>query len=427
MCLRAQSLLACPQQKLAGSRTGRDSTEKKMSLGPLDLPAIAGGRPIFEQRLPIVSPEGLPEDEFLEDVRRILESRQLTNARMVREFENAAATYLHVAHCVAVSSCTAGLVLTLRALGLKGEVILPSFTFHATAHSVVWNGLKPVFADCDYETFCIDPRATEAQLSLRTAAILAVHMFGNPADVRELEKIATSSNAHLICDAAHAIGSNVNGRPVGSFGTAEIFSFSPTKLLVAAEGGLIATHDATLARRLRAARNYGDAGNYDPDLVGLNARMSEFHAALAQHGLRGLGVRIERRNQIRDHYERRLEQVPGLSFQQIRAGNRSAYKDFAVLVDETTFGESRDWLFAALQCENIEVRRYFWPPVHQQTLFAPLWDQRPLRVTEQISSRVLNLPIYSSLRDEDVDKVCDAVIRAHKFATSHLKAKAQGA
>jgi dTDP-4-amino-4,6-dideoxygalactose transaminase len=386
-----------------------------MPFRTLDLPAIAGGKPLFGERLPIVSPEGLPGDEFLRDVQRILQSRQLTNAAFVREFESAAAAYLDVPHCVAVSSCTTGLVLTLRALGLQGEVILPSFTFHATAHSVVWNGLKPVFADCDPETFCIHPQAVQARITPKTAAILGVHLFGSPASVTELQDIAASGNAHLIFDAAHA------------FGTAEVFSFSPTKLLVAGEGGMIATRDAILARRLRAARNYGDAGNYDPELFGLNARMSEFHAALALRGLDGLDARIERRNQIRLHYLRRLEPVPGLRFQQIRPGNRSACKDFGVLVDENGFGSSRDWLFDALQKENIEVRRYFWPPVHRQKLFRALWDGQPLPVTEQISDRVLNLPIYSSLRDEDVDKVCDAVLRAHEFATTGRKAKAFGA
>jgi dTDP-4-amino-4,6-dideoxygalactose transaminase len=383
--------------------------------------------PAFGEWLPIVSPEGLPGDEFLRDVQRILRSRQLTNAAFVREFESAAAAYLSVPHCVAVSSCTTGLVLTLRALGLQGEVILPSFTFHATAHSVVWNGLKPVFADCDPDTFCIHPQAVQALFTPKTAAILGVHLFGNPASVMELEDIATRGKAHLIFDAAHAFGSKVDGRHIGTFGTAEVFSFSPTKLLVAGEGGLIATRDAVLARRLRAARNYGDAGNYDPELIGLNARMSEFHAALALRGLDGLDARIERRNQIRLHYLRRLEPVPGLGFQQIRPGNRSACKDFGVFVDETAFGSSREWLFDALQKENIEVRRYFWPPVHRQKLFRALWDGQPLPVTDRISDRVLNLPIYSSLRDEDVDKVCDAVLRAHEFATTRRKARAFGA
>jgi dTDP-4-amino-4,6-dideoxygalactose transaminase len=397
-----------------------------MSHRTIDLPAIAGGKPLFEKRLPIVSPEGLPGEEFLRDVKKILGSRQLTNAALVREFETAAAAYLDVPHCVAVSSCTAGMVLTLRALGLQGEVILPSFTFHATAHSVVWNSLKPVFADCDPGTFCIDPEAVRNLLTPWTTAILGVHIFGSPAHVTELEDIAASEKVHLVFDAAHAFGSKAKGRHVGNFGTAEIFSFSPTKLLVAGEGGLIATRDATLARRLRAARNYGDAGNYDPDLLGLNARMSEFHAALALRGLGGLDARVEKRNQMRHHYLRRLEQVPGLRLQQIRPGNRGASKDLAVLIDETEFGCSREWLFDALQKENIEVRRYFWPPVHRQKLFRNLWDGQPLPVTERIADRVLNLPIYSSLREEDIDKVCDAVLRVHEFAIDGRKARVFG-
>jgi dTDP-4-amino-4,6-dideoxygalactose transaminase len=398
-----------------------------MPLTSAHVPAIASRQPMFEERLPIVSPEGLPDDEFLRDVRKILRSRQLTNATFAREFEDAAAEYLNVPHCVAVSSCTAGLILTLRALDLQGEVILPSFTFHATAHSVWWNGLKPVFADCDPETFCIDPHAIKSQLAVNTAAILAVHLFGNPASMVELQTIASDLNIPLICDAAHAFGSGINGRHVGAFGAAEVFSFSPTKLVVAGEGGMITTRDARLAATLRAARNYGDSGNYDPELAGLNARMSEFHAALALRGLPSLDARIDRRNQIRLRYERRLRTIPGLSFQRIPTGNRSSCKDFAVLVDEAAFGRPRDWLFDALEKENIQVRRYFWPPVHRQKLYRGLWDRRPLPVTESISDSILNLPIYSTLTDEIVDKVCDAVLRCHEFGKKRKMSRAQRA
>ncbi len=398
-----------------------------MPLASANVPAIAGGRPTFEERLPIALPEGLPDDEFLHDIRKILRSRQLTNATFVREFEEAAAEYLNVPHCVAVSSGTAGLILTLRALDLQGEVILPSFTFHATAHSVSWNGLKPVFADCDPETFCIDPHAVRAQLSPNTAAILGVHLFGNPASIVELQTITSDLNIPLICDAAHAFGSDINGRRIGTFGTAEVFSFSPTKLLVAGEGGMVAIRDAQLAAKLRAARNYGDSGTYDPELAGLNARMSEFHAALALRGLPGLDARIERRNQIRLRYERRLRTIPGLAFQRICSGNRSSCKDFGVLVDEDAFGRPRDWLFEALEKENIQVRRYFWPPVHRQKLYRDIWDRRPLPVTESISDSILNLPIYSSLTDENVDKVCDAIQRCHEFAKKRKLSRAQRA
>jgi dTDP-4-amino-4,6-dideoxygalactose transaminase len=398
-----------------------------VSVMEANIPAIAGGRPMFGERVPIVSPEGLPGKEFLRDVRKILSSRQLTNATFVRQFEEAAEEYLAVPHCVAVSSCTAGLVLTLQALGLQGEVILPSFTFHASAHSLVWNDLKPVFADCDPETFCINPHAIKFQLSSKTAAILAVHLFGNPASIVELQTIASDASIPLIFDAAHAFGSDLNDRRVGNFGVAEIFSFSPTKLLVAAEGGMIATRDGELARKLRAARNYGDSGNYDPEAAGLNARMSEFHAALALRGLRDLDARIDRRNQVRLHYERRLRTIPGLNFQRIPPGNRSSCKDFAVLVDEAVFGKSRDWMVDALEKENIQVRRYFYPPVHRQRLYREIWDKRSLPVTESVSENILNLPIYSTLSDENVEKICDAILRCHEFARKKKLTKAHRA
>jgi dTDP-4-amino-4,6-dideoxygalactose transaminase len=398
-----------------------------VSVTEANIPAIAGGRSMFEERLPIVSPEGLPGEEFLRDVRKILSSRQLTNATFVRQFEEAAEQFLGVPHCVAVSSCTAGLVLTLQALGLEGEVILPSFTFHASAHSVLWNGLKPVFADCDPQTFCINPHAVKLQMSTKTAAILAVHLFGNPASIVELQTIASDASVPLVFDAAHAFGSDINDKRVGNFGVAEVFSFSPTKLLIAGEGGMISTRDAELAQKLRAARNYGDSGNYDPESAGLNARMSEFHAALALRGLHSVDARIDRRNQVRLHYERRLRTIPGLSFQRIPPGNRSSCKDFGVLIDEAVFGKSRDWLFDALEKENIQVRRYFYPPVHRQKLYREIWDKHPLPVTESISESILNLPIYSTISDENVEKICDAILRCHEFARKKKLTKAHRA
>jgi dTDP-4-amino-4,6-dideoxygalactose transaminase len=413
----------------AASRVVQGLTRTGIGLGTIAKSGIEASEPVgrsgraVDALLPIVSPEGIPDEQFVCYVRRILESRQLTNGTFVREFERAAASYLGVPCCVAVSSCTLGLVLTLAALDLRGEVILPSFTFHATAHAVAWNGLTPVFADCDSRTFCIDPNSVRRCITRKTAAILAVHLFGNPAGVLELEDIARTAGVPLIYDGAHAFGGKAGERHVGTFGTAEVFSFSPTKLVVAGEGGLIATRDATIAKRLRAARNYGDAGDGDPEVRGLNARMSEFHAALALGGLGGIEGRIERRNRIRCRYESRLGQIPGIRFQQICPANRSACKDFSLIVDEQQFGRDRDWLFDLLRQENIDVRRYFWPPVHRQKLYRSIWDGRPLPVTDYLSDRVVSLPIYSSLRDADLDRVCDAVLRAADFA----RAKAAGA
>jgi dTDP-4-amino-4,6-dideoxygalactose transaminase len=388
---------------------------------------IGAGRPAFRELLPIVDPEGVPGEEFLEEVRGILASKQLTNGAYVRKFEEAAAEYLGVAHCVAVSSCTAGLLLVLKSLDLRGEVILPSFTFHATAHAIVWNGLTPVFADCDAKTFCVAPEAVRAQVSSRTATILAVHLFGNPAAVEELEEIAAELEIPLIFDAAHAFGSSSNGKRVGGFGTAEVFSFSPTKLVVAGEGGLVATRDAGLAERLRAARNYGDAGNYNPEILGVNARMSEVNAAMALYGLAGLDARIERRNEIRLRYERELRDLAGIRFQEVSDGGRSTFKDFSVIVDANKFGQSRDWVVELLHRENIGARRYFSPPVHRQKLYSAMWDGRALPVTDLVSDGVVSLPIYSSLTDESVDKVCEVVRRTHGLDNAKWAKWATGA
>ncbi len=388
---------------------------------------IGTGRPAFLKLLPIVDPEGVPGEEFLEEVRGILASKQLTNGAYVRKFEEAAAEYLGVAYCVAVSSCTAGLLLVLKALDLRGEVILPSFTFHATAHAVVWNGLTPVFADCDAKTFCVAPEQVQAQASSRTAAILAVHLFGNPAAIEELEEIAAGLRIPLVFDAAHAFGSSSHGKRVGGFGTAEVFSFSPTKLVVAGEGGLVATRDARLAERLRAARNYGDAGNYDPAILGVNARMSEINAAMALHGLIGLDARIERRNKIRCRYERNLRDLAGLRFQEVSEGSRSTFKDFSVIVDEKEFGHSRDWLVELLHRENIGARKYFSPPVHRQKLYSAMWDGRALPVTDLVSDGVVSLPIYSSLTDDSVDKVCEVIRRTQRLDNAGWAKWATGA
>jgi dTDP-4-amino-4,6-dideoxygalactose transaminase len=276
---------------------------------------------------------------------------------------------------------------------------------------VVWNGLTPVFADCDAKTFCVAPQAVREQVSSRTTAILAVHLFGNPAAIEELEEIAVGLQVPLVFDAAHAFGSSSHGRRVGGFGTAEVFSFSPTKLLVAGEGGLVATRDARLAERLRAARNYGDPGNYNPEVLGVNARMSEINAAMALHGLMGLDARIERRNEIRLRYERKLRDVAGIRFQQVSEARWSTCKDFSVIVDEKEFGHSRDWLVELLHRENIGARKYFSPPVHRQKLYSGMWDGRALPVTDLVSDGVVSLPIYSSLTDESVDKVCEVIRR----------------
>jgi dTDP-4-amino-4,6-dideoxygalactose transaminase len=338
----------------------------------------------------------------------------ITNSRVVARFEAAVAERLGVRHCVAVSSCTCGLMLVFKALGVEGEVILPSFTFFATAHSALWSRLRPVFADCDPETWTICPEDAERKITSRTAAILGVHLYGNPCEIAKLSGMAARNRLKLVFDAAHAFGSEYQGRPIGQFGDAEVFSLSPTKLLVAGEGGLVTTNDAALAKRIRAGRNYGDAGNYDPELLGLNARMTEFNAALGLAGLRMVDAKVERHNLIAAEYARVLRSLRGVGFQVVRPGNVSTYKDYCVHIDAGECGISRDDLRAALMAEGIETRTYFSPAVHRQELYrafsAPV--RGSLRRTELLAEGILSLPIYYSLPLETVARVALAVKEA---------------
>ena len=242
--------------------------------------------------------------------------------------------FLDVPHCVAVSSCTVGLTLLLRALELAGEVILPSFTFYATGHALLWNNLVPVFCDSEPDSFNLDPERVEALITPRTSAILAVHVCGNPADSERLEEIARRHRLRLLFDSAHAFGSGRNGRRCGGFGDAEVFSLSPTKVFTAGEGGLITTNHPGLAATLRKGRNYGDPGTYDCDLPGLNARLTEFQGVLGLESMRQVENEILRRNQIADAFTALLDGLPGIGFQRVRPCDWSSRKDFSLLVEE---------------------------------------------------------------------------------------------
>lgn len=369
--------------------------------------------PRSEAALRFIKPTVPPIDEILQYYLPSFGEGMLTNGNVVARLEAAVAERLGVSNCVALSSCTLGLSLVLQTLGVRGEVILPSFTFFATGHAVLWNNAKPVFADCDPRSWTIDPADVEAKISERTEAILAVHLYGNPVRVNELQQIASRRGVKLIFDAAHAFGSQYKGLPVGGFGDAEIFSLSPTKLLVAGEGGLACTNDATLARMLRAARNYGDTGNYDPQVLGLNARMTEFNAALALAGLELVDSKVKRHNEIAERYTQGLAGTPGIRFQQVDENDCSTYKDFSVLVSPTEFGMSRDEIAAILLAEGIPTKRYFYPPLHRQQLFKANYAEGGslLPNAEQISEEVLSLPIYESLPDETLERIALAIRR----------------
>lgn len=395
----SRTLISTPPR--AAKRTRRIELHQ-----PLTAPDTAAA----ERMIPIAQPRLPGLDRVLPRLERLLSQPQLTNASEVRRFEDAAALALGVSDCIAVSSCTSGLMLVEKCLGLTGEVILPSFTFFASGHSLLWNGLTPVFADCERDTFNIDPGSVERRITERTSAILAVHVFGCPAALEELEHIARRRGLRLIVDGAHAMGARIHGTGVCRWGDATVFSLSPTKPLVTCEGGLIATNDPELAERLRRGRNYGKGAGYDCDILGLNARMTEMQAVLGDEGLADLEDGIRHRNDVAAAYEQVLGAVPGIRLQKIPAGHVSSRKDFALLV-EPEFGASREDVERTLAEHRVESRRYFDPPMHRQTLYERFYNpaQGVLRETDAVANRVVCLPIHSGVSIADAHWIASKI------------------
>lgn len=382
-----------------------------------DLPAILGGTPAFPEGVPFTRPTLPPWEDLAPRLEAMYRSGNLTKGPHQRRFEARMEEYLQVPHVVAVSSCTSGLMLAIQSLGLEGEVIVPSYSFMATFHALRWCRLTPVFVDCEPETLTVDVEAVRAAVTPRTVGVMAVSLFGNPPDWPALEALCEEKGLALFSDSAHGLGTLFQGRPLGGWGCFEVFSLSPTKLLPAAEGGLVATRDERIASWVRSGRDYGNPGSYDCDFAGLNARMSEFHALLGLAGVDALDSYAAHRNRVAEIYHAELAGLPGLRFQRVREGARSSYKDFPILIDPELFGIDRDHLGRALQSEGIPTRAYFFPPGHEQTAYADL-PKVHLPQTEKASRQVLCLPIASHMDLEEVRRVAWALRRIHSQASA---------
>ena len=384
--------------------------------------AILGGSPAFADGLPFVRPPLPPLEAVFERLADSYDRGILTNGPLVRELEAAAAERLGVAHVVAMSSCTIGLMLVFRVLEVDGPVLLPSFTFSASAHAVAWNGLGRRFAECDPDSFQLDLGDAKQRLADDgfggVGAILATHVFGAPCRPEAVEDLGASARVPVVFDAAHAFGSRRGDRPIGGFGVAEVFSMTPTKPVVAGEGGLVATNDAALADALRMGRDYGNPGNYDTQFVGLNGRMSELHAAVALCSLDGFDEHLARRHEMAARYRAALAGVPGVRVQAVDPGDSSTYKDFTIAIDAAVYGVDRDTLVRVLKAEGVDTRNYFDPPVHRQKAHAVQEGVgvSDLPVTDRAASQVVSLPIYPALHDATIDRVVDIVATVHTHA-----------
>jgi dTDP-4-amino-4,6-dideoxygalactose transaminase len=322
-------------------------------------------------------------------------------------------------------------MILARALGEEGEIIMPSFTFSATSHAAIWAGLRPVFADILPDTYTIDPVSAASLVNDDTVAIMGVHIYGHPCGIDELQTLADERQVRLVFDAAHAFGSRYKGRRVGTFGLAEIFSFHATKIFPVGEGGVITTDDDELAAQLRLLRVFGDPGTENTQLPGLNAKMQEFNALIGLENLKVVDQHAEHRRAIAGIVQSELAEVPGLTFQTQQPYAYSNYQNLSILVDESLFGLNRDQLFLALKPENVNARKYFYPPIHRHDAYADLPDavRAKLPVTEHISDRVLCLPIYSDMSEPLARDLCTAIkrIQTHALAIGeHLRSASGG-
>ncbi|MEV0728054.1 DegT/DnrJ/EryC1/StrS family aminotransferase [Polymorphospora sp. NPDC050346] len=379
-------------------------------------PVLLGGRPLLTQTPPLARPPLLREHgDLLAVFGDIVAGGTLTKGGHLAALEVELARFLGVAHAVAVSSCTSGLMLLMRGLSPGGAVVMPSFTFMASAHAARWNGLRPVFADIESGGFGLSASAASAAVDDRTVAILGVHVFGTPCDADALAEVAAARGVPLLLDAAPAFGAVYpDGTRVGGKGLAEVFSLSPTKPFTAGEGGIITTANEDLARELRTAREYGNPGTFDSLFVGLNARMPELSAALALHQLPGFPDLLARRLALVDRYRAALADVPGIEFPRVPPGATSTHKDLSLTIDPARFGIDRDTLVVALRAENVPTRNYFDPPVHRQTAYRQV-ASGPLPNTEARAAAVVAVPLYSGMTDDVVDRICAVVrrIQAH--------------
>lgn len=355
------------------------------------------------ERIPIAQPT-LPEiDEIIPHLEKIIKSKLLSNfSTYAQGFEDYIKNYVKNPYVRVVSSADSGLIIALKALDLPeaGEVILPSFTFASTANAVMWNKLKPVFVDVDISTFNIDPDAIAKAVTTNTVAIMPVHVFGNPCDINKIKSIAGS--IPIVYDAAHAFGAGYKGKKIGSFGTIEVFSFSGTKLVTSAEGGIMTTTDENIYERIKYIRAYGFYGDYNCKVIGINAKISELNAMLGVLTSVNIDKFIKRRNLIAKRYIDNLSSL-NVKFQVCQADLTHAYKDLCMVI------EQRDELEKFLSKNNIMTKKYFFP-IHRMDAYKEYKDLL-LPNTDYLTKHCLCLPIFSHLSDDTIDMICKKIVQ----------------
>lgn len=380
--------------------------------------ALFGGRPSFTEEITVGQVNLPPWCEFEEIFSGIFERGYYTNhGPLVSELETAIAHRLGVRHAICVTNGTIALMIAARALQLRGEVIVPAFTFPGTVQALSWAGLEPVFADVDADTHVLSTTTVAPLIGPRTSAVLGVHLWGHPCDPADLQKLCNAHGLQLFYDAAHAFGCGYNGRMIGSLGRIEAFSFHATKIISGGEGGCLTTDDDEVAVRARTIRSFHQAETFAKVGLRINGKMSEAQAAMALLSLRHFDEHCDHNRRIHNIYRRRAAAWSDIRFYDFPDGELHNHQ-YAVLELKPAAPLARDELLALLRAENVLARRYFYPGMHRLPPYADRTDTIALPVTEALCRNTLQIPLGPYVSEDMAERICDLFDLALANSTS---------
>lgn len=364
---------------------------------------------INENNKVLVTKSSMPEfEEYVEKIKSIWETKWLTNmGALHNELQDKLKEYLTVDDISLFVNGHQALELALQSLEKKGEVITTPFTFASTTHAIVRSGFTPVFCDINPLNYTIDVEKIEELINENTVAILPVHVYGNVCDIDKLEQLANKYNLKLIFDAAHAFGVRYNGKGIAEYGDMSMFSFHATKVFNTIEGGAICFKDNELKSKLNGIKNFGIRNEECVDMVGSNAKMNEFQAAMGICNLAHLDDEIEKRHKVVNRYKEKLSECEKIVINQEQENVKSNYAYFPILVQDQ---QTRDALYEYMKTNNVYTRKYFYPLTNSFECYNGRFDVNATPIAKNISERVLTLPLYADLDLEIVDYICDKII-----------------
>lgn len=364
----------------------------------------------FETKMQVTKPLLPPIEEFVDKIKGIWERDWLTNnGPLYKELEDDLKKYLKVNNATLFTNGHLALDIAIKALGLTGEVITTPFTFASTTHAIVMNNLKPVFCDINLKDLTIDVDKIEDLITDKTSAIIPVHVFGYPCNVTKIEEIAKKHNLKVIYDAAHVFGVEVNGKGIGSFGDISMFSLHATKVYNSIEGGVLTYNNEDYKKKLGMFKNFGINGKESVEVVGLNAKMNEFQAAMGLCNLKYIDDQIKKRQIIVNRYRELLSEIDGISYLEDMEGVRHNYSYFPIIINETIARINRDELCEKMQEYNIFTRKYFYPLITDFDCYKGKYNDSNISNAKYVSENILTLPIYGELKIEDVDNIVEVI------------------